>query len=233
MRIILKVSGESLKGDNNLDKDALEKIYKEILNIKGDNELLIVVGGGNFWRGRNNLNINSNVSDYIGMMGTIMNCLALTSYLNNQNLKTTCYSAFAVEKVIQKEHKRPINQDLKSGKIVVLGGGCGVPGYSTDMTTITKAIEYDVETILMAKNIDGVYDKDPHLKNAKKIDKMTHKELLDLSLRQGKGALTILDIEALKLLKKHKIPLYIYKSGSAKNIDKVLNNEIGTCIISK
>ena len=185
MRIVLKVSGESLKGINNLDSESLKKAYSEIVNIKGDNELIIVVGGGNFWRGRNDLNIENDTSDYIGMLGTVMNSLALTSYLNNNNLKATCYSAFLVDNVILKEDKRAVIDDLKAGNVVVLGGGCGMPGYSTDMTTVNKAIDYDADLILMAKNIDGVYTKDPKEADAKKIDKMTHHELLDLSLNKS------------------------------------------------
>lgn len=233
MRIVLKISGESLKGEKSLDNECLNNVYKQIKNIKKDNELIIVIGGGNFWRGRNGLDIKSETSDYIGMMGTIMNSVALTSYLKSKNMEAVCYSALKVEKVAEKEDKEKIEKDLKDGKIVVLGGGCGTPGYSTDMTTITKAIDYNADTILMAKNIDGVYDKDPKKEKATMIKEMTHQQLLELSRNQGEGALTILDMEALILLNEHKIPVYIYKSGIKEDITKVLNGEIGTKIISK
>ncbi len=102
MRIVLKVSGESLKGDSNIDTKKIEKICSEIREIGKDNELLVVVGGGNFWRGRNSLNISSATSDYMGMLGTIMNALAMESYLNKDEVIATCYSAFEVLGVVKK-----------------------------------------------------------------------------------------------------------------------------------
>lgn len=231
MRIVLKVSGESLKGANNIDQTAMDKIYNEIIDISKNNELIIVVGGGNFWRGRNNLSINSNTSDYIGMLGTIMNSIALASYLNKKGTSATCYSAFEINGIIKKATTE-VETDLKNNKIVVLGGGLGVPNLSTDMTTVSKAIEYNADLILMAKNIDGVYDKDPKLPGAKKIDQMTHEELLKKSLAQGITSLMILDVEALVELAKHKIPLYIYEARKIKTIDEVINGTSGTKIIS-
>ena len=231
MRIVLKVSGESLKGVNNIDQTAMDKIYNEIIDISKNNELIIVVGGGNFWRGRNNLSINSNTSDYIGMLGTIMNSIALASYLNKKGTSATCYSAFEINGIIKKATTE-VETDLKNNKIVVLGGGLGVPNLSTDMTTVSKAIEYNADLILMAKNIDGVYDKDPKLPGAKKIDQMTHEELLKKSLAQGITSLMILDVEALVELAKHKIPLYIYEARKIKTIDEVINGTSGTKIIS-
>ena len=88
MRIVLKISGESLKGNQNIDEGALEKVLKEVKSLKDDNELIIVVGGGNFWRGRNKLNINSSTSDYIGMLATCMNAIGITSYLNKNGIST-------------------------------------------------------------------------------------------------------------------------------------------------
>lgn len=232
MRIVLKVSGESLKGDFNLDKDKLETIYNEIKEIKKDNELLIVVGGGNFWRGRNDLGINNAISDYIGMLGTIMNALAIESYLNTKGIPASSYSAFEVLGVIKKSIRSDVLTDLKNNKVVVLGGGLGVPNLSTDMTTVSKALEYNADLILMAKNIDGIYDRDPHLEGAKKLTTITHDELLKLSFSQGIASLLILDAEALVELSKHKIPIYIYKADEVNNIAEVLNGEKGTRVIT-
>ena len=113
MRIVLKVSGESLKGNFNLDKDKLETIYNEVKEISKHNELLIVVGGGDFWRGRNNLGIDNSISDYIGMLGTIMNALAIESYLNTKGISASSYSTFEVSGVIKKSIKSDILNDLK------------------------------------------------------------------------------------------------------------------------
>lgn len=232
MRIVLKVSGESLKGDSNIDAKKLENICSEIREIGKDNELLVVVGGGNFWRGRNSLNISSATSDYMGMLGTIMNALAMESYLNKDEVIATCYSAFEVLGVVKKAILSDVLEDLKKGKIVILGGGLGVPNLSTDMTTVSKAIEYDADLILMAKNVDGIYDKDPKKSDAKKLDTITHEELLNLSLSQGVSSLLILDAEALVELAKHKIPLYIYKADDIDNIEEVISGEKGTRVIT-
>ena len=232
MRIVLKISGESLKGENSIDSANLELVYKEIIDIKKDNELIVVVGGGNFWRGRNELDIDEALSDYIGMIGTDMNALAICSYLNQKNIPADCYSAFEIQGIINEATEDNVLSSLKEGKIVVLGGGLGIPNFSTDMTTVSKAMKYDADMILMAKNVDGVYDKDPKLGDAKKIDRMTHEELLEMSLAQGKDSLLILDLEALVELAKCKIPLYIYNSKSIKTIDEVINGDKGTKIIS-
>ena len=232
MRIVLKLSGESLKGDSNIDTKKLEKICSEIREIGKDNELLVVVGGGNFWRGRNSLNISSATSDYMGMLGTIMNALAMESYLNKDEVIATCYSAFEVLGVVKKAILSDVLEDLKKGKIVILGGGLGVPNLSTDMTTVSKAIEYDADLILMAKNVDGIYDRDPKNSDAKKLDTITHEELLNLSLSQGVSSLLILDAEALVELTKHKIPLYVYKADEIDNIEEVISGEKGTRVIT-
>ena len=232
MRIVLKISGESLKDGNNINEKKLDKLYEEIVDISKGNELLIVVGGGNFWRGRNKLDIDSSTSDYIGMLGTVMNSLAISSYLNKKGLSSSCYSAFEVLGVIRKAIKDDVLEDLANGKIIVLGGGLGVPNLSTDMTTVSKAIEYNADLILMAKNIDGVYDKDPKLGDAVKFDKLSHQELLEKSFSQGIDSLMILDAEALVELTKHKIPLYIYSANDINSIDEVINGNAGTKIIS-
>lgn len=233
MRIILKISGEALKGDYNISEENLEKIYKDIIDIKQNNELIIVVGGGNFWRGRNKLDINNVISDQIGMLGTVMNALAITSYLNQKGIISSCYSAFEVLGIIKKSNMDDVNKDLKDGKVIVLGGGLGVPNLSTDMTTVSKGIEYGVDLILMSKNIDAIYDKDPREEDAKKIDEISHEELLKMSLNQGVSSLTVLDLEALVELAKHKIPLYVYNSGSITNIKEVLEGKSGTRVITK
>lgn len=232
MRIVLKVSGESLKGINNIDSRGLNKLYNDIKELIVNNELIIVVGGGNFWRGRNDLDINSSISDYIGMLGTVMNSLAISSYLNEKGICTKCYGAFEIEGIIKKGIFYDVENDLASGKVIVFGGGLGIPNLSTDMTTVSKAIEYNADLILMAKNVGGVFDKDPSLDDSHIIKQMTHDELLNLSISMGTSNLLVLDIEALASLAKHKIPLYIYGLNEAYGIDDVINGKCGTKIIS-
>ena len=232
MRIIMKISGEALKDDYNISQDNLKKVLKDIKEIKGDNELIIVCGGGNFWRGRNKLSINSVISDQVGMLGTISNAIAINSFFNLNGLDSACYGAFEVPGIIKKANINDVNNDLKKGKVIIFGGGLGIPGFSTDMTTISKGIEYGVDLILMAKNIDAIYDKDPKEKDAKKIKEISHEELLKMSMKQGLSSLMILDLEALSRLAKSKIPMYVYNSNKINNIKEVFEGKEGTKVVS-
>ena len=232
MRVVLKISGESLSGNGCIDSLMLDRVLAQVKELSLDNEVILVVGGGNFWRGRNDLNINKVVSDNIGMLATVMNGMAISSYLNNNGIKSRCYGSFDVSGMVERENVSSVLDDLSNGFVVVFGGGLGVPNLSTDMTTISKAISYDASLILMAKNVDGVYDKDPRKFDAKKFDVLTHQELFDLSIKQGTSSLMILDIEALAALVKHKIPMYIYNSSDVDSLNDVIEGKVGTKVVS-
>lgn len=232
MRVVLKISGESLSGNGCIDSLMLDRVLTQVKELSLDNEVILVVGGGNFWRGRNDLNINKVVSDNIGMLATVMNGMAISSYLNECGIKSRCYGSFDVSGMVERENVSSVLDDLSNGYVVVFGGGLGVPNLSTDMTTVSKAISYDADFILMAKNVDGVYDKDPKKFDAKKFDILTHQELFDLSIKQGASSLMILDIEALAALVKHKIPMYIYNSSDINNLNDVIDGKVGTKVIS-
>lgn len=233
MRIVIKISGEALKNDYNISEESLEKLYRDILEIKNGNEIIMICGGGNFWRGRNKLSINGVISDQVGMLGTVMNAIAINSYLNTKKIASSCYSAFDIPGIIKKSNINDVNKDLREGKVIVLGGGLGVPNLSTDMTTVSKAVEYNADLILMAKNIDAIYDKDPKLNGAVKIDEISHEELLNMSLKQGISSLMVLDLEALLTLAKHKIPMYVYNSNTIDSIKDVIEGRKGTRVITK
>lgn len=232
MRVVLKISGESLSGNGCIDSLMLDRVLTQVKELSLDNEVILVVGGGNFWRGRNDLNINKVVSDNIGMLATVMNGMAISSYLNACGIKSRCYGSFDVSGMVERENVSSVLDDLSNGYVVVFGGGLGVPNLSTDMTTVSKAISYDADFILMAKNVDGVYDKDPKKFDAKKFDILTHQELFDLSIKQGASSLMILDIEALAALVKHKIPMYIYNSSDINNLNDVIDGKVGTKVVS-
>lgn len=232
MRVVLKISGESLSGNGCIDSLMLDRVLTQVKELSLDNEVILVVGGGNFWRGRNDLNINKVVSDNIGMLATVMNGMAISSYLNECGIKSRCYGSFDVSGMVLRENVSSVLDDLSNGYVVVFGGGLGVPNLSTDMTTVSKAISYDADFILMAKNVDGVYDKDPKKFDAKKFDILTHQELFDLSIKQGASSLMILDIEALAALVKHKIPMYIYNSSDINNLSDVIDGKVGTKVVS-
>lgn len=232
MRVVLKISGESLSGNGCIDSLMLDRVLAQVKELSLDNEVILVVGGGNFWRGRNDLNINKVVSDNIGMLATVMNGMAISSYLNECGIKSRCYGSFDVSGMVLRENVSSVLDDLSNGYVVVFGGGLGVANLSTDMTTVSKAISYDADFILMAKNVDGVYDKDPKKFDAKKFDILTHQELFDLSIKQGASSLMILDIEALAALVKHKIPMYIYNSSDINNLNDVIDGKVGTKVVS-
>lgn len=233
MRVVLKISGESLKGENSLDNNLLNLVLKDIKSIlKENHELIIVPGGGNFWRGRNSLNISSARSDYIGMLATVMNAIALNSFLIENGIKSSVYSSFDITGVVTKGTSYEVENDLKNKKVVVFGGGLGVPNITTDMATVSKAIEYNADLILMAKNIDAIYDKDPRKGNANKIKEISHEDLLNISINQGIDSLMFMDIEALTSLSKHKIPLYVYSTKNIKEIKDVLEGKEGTKVIT-
>ncbi len=232
MRVVLKISGESLSGNGCIDSLMLDRVLAQVKELSLDNEVILVVGGGNFWRGRNDLNINKVVSDNIGMLATVMNGMAISSYLNECGIKSRCYGSFDVSGMVERENVSSVLDDLSNGYVVVFGGGLGVANLSTDMTTVSKAISYDASLILMAKNVDGVYDKDPRKFDAKKFDVLTHQELFDLSIKQGASSLMILDIEALAALVKHKIPMYIYNSSDVNSLNDVIDGKVGTKVVS-
>ncbi len=232
MRVVLKISGESLSGNGCIDSLMLDRVFAQVKELSLDNEVILVVGGGNFWRGRNDLNINKVVSDNIGMLATVMNGMAISSYLNECGIKSRCYGSFDVSGMVERENVSSVLDDLSNGYVVVFGGGLGVANLSTDMTTVSKAISYDADFILMAKNVDGVYDKDPRKFDAKKFDILTHQELFDLSIKQGASSLMILDIEALAALVKHRIPMYIYNSSDVSSICDVIDGKVGTKVVS-
>ena len=234
MRVVLKISGESLKGEYDLDSNALENALRDAKALVASGaELIIIPGGGNFWRGRNGLNINISVSDYIGMLATAMNTLAINSYLNENGIESSAYCSFDITGVIKKGTYYQVENDLKNKKVVVFGGGLGIPNLTTDMTTVSKAVEHKTDLILMAKSIDAIYDRNPKEEGAQKLSEISHEDLLSMSLKQGVDSLMVMDLEALSALSKNKMPLYVYSSSKINSIQDVLDNKEGTRVITK
>lgn len=217
-RIVMKVSGEALKeGDKAIASTMLEKVYEDVELLK-DSQLIITVGGGNLFRGRNNIGISSIRMDQIGMLSTLINTLALTDYLQSKGVKAKFYCTFEVAGIAKMYDYNEVLKDLEQGFVVLLAGGVGLVDYSTDLVTVKRAIELKADLILMAKNVDGVYDCDPKSNpEAKKFTNLSFAEFFDLGARAINNS--VIDFEAITLLAKHKIPLYIYsaKTGSLTN----------------
>ena len=235
MRIIMKVSGESLKNKENISSEMLEILLKDVKELKKANhEIVIVLGGGNFWRGRNDLDISAPVSDQVGMMATVMNAVSVNDYLNNNGIISECYSAFAVEGIAKKYHYHDVVKKLNNKEVIVLGGGLGNPNFSTDMVTVEKALELKADMIIMAKSIDGIYDKDPKKEGAIKYSQLSHEELLTNQIASGVDKLGVIDFEAMAALVKHKMPLYLYNAKDSEGLTKFINGQYdGTMVITK
>lgn len=235
MRVIVKISGEVLKEDNNICDSMLKKVLDDVRLLKNNNyDVILVVGGGNFWRGRNNLDIDSTISDQIGMLATIMNSLAINNYLNNNGIISNVFSAFEVDGIVKKYNEYDVLKALRKNKVIVLGGGLGIPNFSTDMVTIEKAIQLKADMIIMAKNIDGIYDKDPKLEGAVKKDEITHQELLINQINVGIEKQGVMDFEALATLAKHRIPLYLYSAKDKEGLQSIIDGKNkGTTVITR
>lgn len=234
-RIILKLSGEALAGDLKVGIDPL-KVKEIALEIKklvdlGDIELSVVVGAGNIWRGRDAVLIGMDRSsaDYMGMLATILNALALQNALESLGLETRAMTSLQIPAVAEPYIRRKAISHLEKGRIVIFGGGNGIPFFSTDSTAALRGAELGANLILMAKNgVDGVYSDDPNLnKDAVRYEKLTHNQVISKHLN-------VMDMTAATLCSENKIDILVFDMNVPGNIAKAVNDfSIGTLITSK
>lgn len=228
-RVVIKLSGEALSGGKGygLCDETIDGICEAIAKVhKSGIEVAIVVGGGNFWRGRSSENIDRFTSDMMGMLGTVINALRIQSTLENMGLDTRVQTAIHMMEVAEPYIKRKAVRHLEKGRIVIFGGGTGRPFFSTDTTAALRAAEIGADAILLAKTgVDGIYDKDPNqFKDAKKFDELTYLEILSKELK-------IMDATATSLCMDNNIPLVIFGIENFENIIKAANGEnIGTIV---
>lgn len=228
-RVVIKLSGEALSGGkgHGLCDETIDGICEAIAKVhKSGIEVAIVVGGGNFWRGRSSENIDRSTSDMMGMLGTVINALRIQSTLENMGLDTRVQTAIYMMEVAEPYIKRKAVRHLEKGRIVIFGGGTGRPFFSTDTTAALRAAEIGADAILLAKTgVDGIYDKDPNqFKDAKKFDELTYLEILSKELK-------IMDATATSLCMDNNIPLVVFGIENFENIIKVANGEnIGTTV---
>ena len=227
-RILLKLSGEALSGDNGfgLDNNMLEKVsvgIKQIVDMGV--ETAIVVGGGNFWRGRTGYGMDRATADYMGMLATVINALALQDTLERHGLEVRVQSAIAMNEVCEPYIRRKAIHHLEKGRVVIFAAGLGSPFFSTDTAASLRATEINAEVILSAKNIDGVYDSDPKInKDAVKFDEISYMDILEKHLK-------VIDSTASALSMDNNVPIIIFPLEPAENIVKVVCGEkIGTII---
>jgi uridylate kinase len=229
-RVLLKLSGEALAGkeghgiDPDIINDICDKI-KEIIEMGA--EVSIVVGGGNFWRGLKNGKkmADRSTADYMGMLATVMNGLALQDALESKGVYTRLQTAIEMREIAEPFIKRKAEKHLSKGRVVIFACGTGHPFFSTDTAAALRAAETNAEVILLAKTIDGVYSADPKIDpTAKKYDKISYKDVLAQDLK-------VMDSTATALCKDNNIPLLVFAISDPENIVRAIKGEnIGTIV---
>ncbi len=234
-RILLKISGEALMGDQGfgIKPEVVGKICEEIKQAHGLGvDIAIVVGGGNIFRGVQNstkLGMDRAAADYVGMTATIMNALVLQGVLQNKKVENRMMTAIGMDRVAEPYIRKRAIRHLEKGRVVVFGGGTGNPFFSTDTTSALRAAEINAEVILMAKNgVDGVYDKDPKTNpDAVKFDRLTYDEVLRRNLK-------VMDQTAISLCKETKLPIICFDFNAENAISGLLQGQtLGTIIASE
>ena len=231
-RILLKISGEALLGEQQfgIDQNPVKMIANEIKKVRDMGaEVAVVVGGGNIFRGMKNsakLGMDQASGDYVGMLATVMNAIALQSALNQINVDCRVQSAIAMNQIAEPYIRHRAIRQLEKGRVVIFAAGTGNPFFTTDTASALRASEINAEAMLMAKNgVDGVYTDDPNTNpEAKKIDKMTYDDII-------KNELKVMDTSACALCKQNKIPIVVFDFKKEDGIKNILNGqEIGTYI---
>ncbi|MGL4339504.1 MAG: UMP kinase [Rhodoglobus sp.] len=228
-RVLLKLSGEAFGGGSlGVNPDVVSSLAKEIATASTDVEIAIVVGGGNFFRGAelSQRGMDRGRADYMGMLGTVMNALALQDFLEQAGAATRVQSAISMTQVAEPYIPRRAERHLEKGRVVIFGAGAGLPYFSTDTVAAQRALEIDAQVVLVAKNgVDGVYDADPRANPlAKKIDEITYQE----ALVQG---LKVVDSTAFSLCMDNAMPMVVFGMEPAGNLIKAIcGDRIGTLV---
>ncbi len=227
-RVVLKISGEALAGEqgHGFDYTILNQIADQVIEINELGvEVAIVVGGGNIWRGRSGVGMDRSTADYMGMLATVINALALQDALENKGMQTRVQSAIEMRQVAEPYIRRRAVRHLEKNRVVIFAGGTGNPFFSTDTTAALRAAEIEAEVILLAKNIDAVYDDDPRKNpNAKKLDHISYIDVIN----QG---LAVMDTTAVTLCMENSIPIQVFGLENQQNIKAaVMGESIGTII---
>lgn len=216
-RVLLKLSGEALAKDGKYNEEEIRRIAVQVKALYDDGvEICIVIGGGNIWRGRTGVEIDRPKSDSIGMLATVMNCIYVSEYFRYAGMPTAVLTPFVCGNFTELFSKDYACSCLKEGKVLFFAGGTGHPYFSTDTLMSLRAIEMNVDVILAAKNIDGVYDKDPgKYPDAVKYDKISIEEVVEKKLG-------VIDLFASCLLLENKIPMRIFALNEENSIANAL-----------
>ena len=221
-RVFLKLSGEALAGPKKtgFDEDTVKEVARQVkLSVDAGVQVGIVIGGGNFWRGRTSDAIERTKADQIGMLATVMNCIYVSEIFRNAGMQTEIFTPFACGTMTQLFSKDQANKCFSEGKVVFFAGGTGHPYFSTDTGITLRAIEMEADCILLAKAIDGVYDSDPKLNPAaKKYDEVSIQEVIDQKL-------AVVDLTASIMCMENKMPMYVFGLNEENSIVKAMSGE--------
>ena len=224
-RVFLKLSGEALAGPKKtgFDEDTVKEVARQVkASVDVGVQVGIVIGGGNFWRGRTSDAIDRPKADQIGMLATVMNCIYVSEIFRNAGMKTQILTPFECGNMTKLFSKDRANKYFEHGMVVFFAGGIGQPYFSTDTTITLMAIEMDADCILLAKSIDGVYDSDP---NAKKYDEISIQEVIDKQLG-------VVDLTASIMCMEHKMPMAVFSLNEKDGIANAMQGKINGTIVT-
>jgi uridylate kinase len=232
-RILLKLSGEALMGEDayGINRATIVRIVREVQEVtRLGCEVAVVIGGGNIFRGvaGGSVGMDRATADYMGMLATVMNALALADTMRLEGITARVMSAIGIEQVVEPYVRPKALQYLEEGKVVIFAAGTGNPFFTTDTAAALRALEIHAEAILMAKNgVEGVYDSDPATNpDAKFIPAIGHREAIERGLK-------VMDSTALSLCMDNDLPIYVFNMGDAGNIDRIVSGErVGTLVSS-
>ncbi len=221
-RILLKLSGEALAGDKKtgFDEETIRAVALQVKQLTDDNvQVGVVIGGGNFWRGRTSENIDRTKADQIGMLATVMNCIYVSEIFRSVGMQTEILTPFECSSFTKLFSKDRANKYFNKGTVVFFAGGTGHPYFSTDTGVVLRAVEVEAETILLAKSIDGIYDSDPKFNpEAKKYDEISIDEVIAKKLQ-------VVDMTASILARDNKMPMWVFDLNEK---DSIINTVKGS-----
>lgn len=228
-RVLLKLSGEALAGEQKrgFDEATVTEVAKQIRTIVDEGlQVGIVIGGGNFWRGRTSGAMDRSKADQIGMLATIMNCIYVSDICRYVGLKTEVFTPFVCGAFTTLYSKDAVEESFAAGKVVFFAGGTGHPYFSTDTGITLRAIEMEADCILLAKAIDGVYDSDPKVNpEAKKFDTISIQEVIDRQL-------AVVDLTASIMCMEHKMPMAVFSLNEPDGIANAMQGRINGTIVT-
>ena len=221
-RVLLKLSGEALAGEKHtgFDEATCVQVAKQVKEVCDSGvQVGVVIGGGNFWRGRTSENIDRTKSDQIGMLATVMNCIYVSEIFRSVGMKTKVFTPFTMVPMAEMFTKDAAVECLEKGVVTFFAGGTGHPYFSTDTTTTLRAVEIEADVILLAKAVDGVYDSDPKVNpEAKKYDEISIQEIIDKKLMA-------VDLTASIMCLENKMPMLVFGLNEENSIVKTLYGE--------